>query len=121
MYRPLAIRLLAHAQTAGAKEELIGDLLEEMFEGRSQMWMWRQLAALYGFAAAARIRRRARVRPWMITLALCVVLLAGAEIGSAGGTLVAWLVFYYVAGTASLFAHMAASSATSARMAFDDR
>lgn len=119
--RQLALRLLAHAQHAGASEELVGDLWEEISEGRSQAWVWRQLLGLYGLASLSRIRSRARVTPSIIALALCVLLLAGAEIGSAGGVLVAWLTFYYVAGTASLFAHMAADTVNPAgRGAFED-
>ncbi len=109
--RRVALRLLARAHSSGVKEELIGDLMEEISGGRSQLWVWRQLTALYGFAMIGHIRNNARLTPPMIALALCALLVAGAAFGSAGGVIEAWLGFYYVAGTASLFAHMASGTA----------
>lgn len=106
----LALRLIVRAQAAGVKEELVGDLLEEISDGRSQIWLWRQVLGVYRLAALARVRQRARLTPAAITLALCVILIAAAAVGATGHVLVGWLVFYYVAGTASLFAHMASST-----------
>ena len=108
--RRLALRLLARADCVGVKEELIGDLVEEISGGRPQLWVWCQLMALYGFAVIGRLRSRARLTPAMIAFALCALLVVGAAFGSVGGVIEAWLTFYYVAGTASLFAHMALSS-----------
>jgi len=104
--RRFALRLLAYADSFGAGEELIGDLLEEISGGRSQFWVWQQLIGLYGFAVAMHVRNRVRLTPPTIALTLCVLLLAGASIGSASSVLEVWLAFYYVAGTLSLFAHM---------------
>jgi hypothetical protein len=108
--RQLALRLLARAHSVGVKEEVIGDLLEEISGGRSDLWLWRQLTSLYGLAAIRHARTHTRVTPAMIAFALCAVLVAGAALGSFNGVIEAWLGFYYVAGTASLFAHMALSS-----------
>lgn len=108
--RRLALRLLARAHALGVKDEVIGDLMEEISGGRSELWLWRQLTALYGLAAIGHVRNHTRLTPWMIALALCALLVACAAFGSAGGVIEAWLGFYYVAGTASLFAHMALSS-----------
>lgn len=102
-----ARRLVAHGESFGAREELIGDLLEEIGRGRSQWWVCQQLIALYGFAFTTHVRNRARLTPQAIALALCVVLLAAVSMASVSSVLEAWLGFYYVAGTLSLFAHMA--------------
>lgn len=110
MGRRLALRLIVRAQAAGVKEELVGDLLEEISCGRSHAWLWRQVLGVYRLAAMAHVRRRARLTPAAIAVALCVLLIAAAAVASTGHVLVGWLVFYYIAGTASLFAHMASST-----------
>jgi hypothetical protein len=64
MNRPrLALRLLTCADSAGVRDELVGDVLEEMAHGRSQVWVYQQLIGLYGLAVAARLRARARLTP----------------------------------------------------------
>ena len=86
--------------------------------------VWNQLIGLYGVVCIGRLRRRARLRVSAVALALLVVLLAGASIVSVTSLVEAWLVFYYVTGTVSLFAHLSAhaserticSSVTSHRM-----
>jgi hypothetical protein len=103
-----AIRLLMRADSFGDREALIGDLLEEIAAGRSRLWVCQQVIGLYGFALAARARDRARVTPGAVALALVVVLLGGASIASASSVLEAWLGFYLLAGTLSLFGHMVA-------------
>ena len=75
-----ALRLLACADSVGAREELIGDVLEEVARGRSQLWMWQQLIGLYGLAFATQVRRRARLTPQAVALMMGVILLAGAWI-----------------------------------------
>jgi hypothetical protein len=109
MNRPrLALRLLTYADTAGVREELVGDVLEEMARGRSQVWVCEQLIGLYGLAAAARLRARARLTPHVVVLALVGLLVASASIAAIGTVLLTWLSLYLVTGTLSLFAHMAA-------------
>ena len=103
----LALRLLARANSSGTREALIGDLLEEISLGRSRWWLYQQLIGLYGFALAAQARHHARLRPSVVAVALAVVLLGGLSIASAGSVMIAWLGFYLVMGTLSLFAHMA--------------
>jgi len=105
--RRCALRLLAYADSFGAGEELIGDLMEEIVRGRSQWWVCQQLIGLYGLAFTKRVRTRARLTPQTVALAFCALLLAGVSIGSVSSVLEAWLGFYAVAGTLSLFAHMA--------------
>jgi hypothetical protein len=82
-------------------------LLEEIGRGRSQWWVCQQLIALYGFAFTTRVRNRVRLTPHAIALGLCVALLAAVSVASVSSVLEAWLGFYYLAGTLSLFAHMA--------------
>ncbi len=103
----IALRLVAHGDSLGAREELIGDFLEEIARGRSHWWMCQQLLGLYGLAFTTRVRNRARLTPHAIALALCVAMLAAVSIASVSRVLEAWLGVYYVAGTLSLFAHMA--------------
>ena len=112
----LALRLLARADACGTREALIGDLLEEIARGRSRWWLWQQLIGLYGLALAAHARRHARLTPSVVALALCVVLLGGVSITSVGSVAEAWLGFYLVAGTFSLFAHMAARAQADVRL-----
>ena len=112
----LALRLLARADASGTQEALIGDLLEEISGGRSGLWLCQQLIGLYGLALATHARHHARLTPFVVALALCVVLLGGVSIASIGSVLEAWLGFYLVAGTLSLFAHMAARAQANVRL-----
>jgi len=59
---------------------------------------------VYGLALAAHARHHARLTPCVVAVALAAVLLGGLSIASFGSVLVAWLGFYLVAGTLSLFA-----------------
>jgi hypothetical protein len=100
-----ALRLLARGGDFGAREELVGDLLEEIARGRSDVWVCQQLIGVYGFAFMSGLR--ARVTPHAIALAMGLVLLLATSFASARVVLAVWLGFYYVMGTLSLFAHMA--------------
>jgi hypothetical protein len=111
-----ALRLLARADASGTREALVGDVLEEISCGRSRWWLYQQLIGLYGLALAAQARDRARLTPFVVALALSGVLLGGISISSVGSVAEAWLGFYLVAGTFSLFAHMAARAQVSARL-----
>jgi uncharacterized membrane protein YoaK (UPF0700 family) len=103
-----ALRLLARADRFGTREALVGDLLEEFASGRSRLWLYQQLIGLYGVALASQARHHARLSPCVVALALSVVLLGGVSIASVDSVLEAWLGFYLVTGTLSLFAHMMA-------------
>jgi hypothetical protein len=111
----LALRLLARADAGGTHEALIGDLLEEIAHGRSQVWLCQQLIGLYGVAIATHARTRARLTPSMVALALAVALVAGFSIASVNNVVETWLGFYLVSGTLSLFAHMASRTNDSRR------
>jgi hypothetical protein len=111
-----ALRLLARADASGAREALVGDLLEELSRGRSRWWLYQQLIGLYGIALAAQARHGARLRPSVVAVALGAVLLSGLSIASAGSVMIAWLGFYLVMGTLSLFAHMAARAQVNVRL-----
>ena len=103
----LALRLLALGGAFGMREELVGDVLEEIDRGRSGAWVCQQVIGLYWFLLMTRVRHRARLTPHGIALVFCLVLLAAASIAPARAVLAVWLGFYYVMGTLSLFAHMA--------------
>ena len=102
-----ALKLVAHGGSVGVREELIGDLLEEIGRGRSHLWVCQQVIGLYGFALMLQVRRRVRLSPPLIAIALGLALLAAGTIASAKTVLAMWLAIYYVSGTLSLFAHMA--------------
>jgi hypothetical protein len=110
-----ALRLLSRADALGTREALIGDLLEELSCGRSRWWFYQQLIGLYGFALVTHARHHARLRPSMVSVALGAVLFGGLSIASAGSVMIAWLGFYLVMGTLSLFAHMAARAQVDVR------
>jgi hypothetical protein len=109
----LALWVLARADASGAREALVGDLIEEIARGRPQVWVWQQVIGLCGFALAARARRRARVTPHVVALAITAVLFGGGSIASLAMMLEIWVSVYMVAGTLSLFAHVMARTATS--------
>ena len=114
------VRLVARGGSLGIREELIGDVLEEIARGRSRRWACRQLIGLYGLAFVTHVRHRARLTPHAIALAIGLVLLAAATVASARLVLAAWLGFYYVAGTLSLFAHMASNTMSAGARASSD-
>lgn len=103
----LTLRLVARGGALGAREELIGDLLEEIARGRSHVWVCQQVIGLYAFAFMARVRTRARLTPHGIAFVMGVLLLVAASIAPARTVLAAWLGFYYAMGMLSLFADMA--------------
>ena len=104
----LALRLLSHSDALGVRDDLVGDVLEEIANGRSRLWVWQQLIGLFGLVFMRGVRRRVRLTVSAVALACCVVLLAGASIASVNSLVEAWLAFYYLTGTVSPFAHMAA-------------
>jgi hypothetical protein len=111
-----ALSLLARAEASGTREALIGDLLEEIARGRSRWWLYQQLIGLYGLALAAHARHHARLRPSVIAAALAATLLGGMSVAPLSSVVEAWLGFYLVAGTLSLFAHMAARAQVNVRL-----
>jgi hypothetical protein len=107
----IARRLLARVEASGGREALIGDLLEEIANGRSGFWVWQQLIAWGATALVVGAWRRTKLTPYLIMLG-CGLLLGGAvSVSSLGGVLEAWIVFYLFSGTASLFAHVMARTA----------
>ena len=107
---PFALRMLAFADCFGAREELVGDVLEEISHGRSRWWLYQQLIGLFGLALTAQLRKRALLTPPVIALGLSVVLLVALSIAPTGNVLVAWLGCYCAAGTLSLFGLMVSGS-----------
>ena len=108
-----ALWLLTRMNGSGSREALVGDLLEEIGRGRSRFWAWQQLAGVAGFALLAHAQRHARVTPYLVALALGVVLLGGMAMASLSSVLQAWLGFYLIAGTITLFAHIMSRAADS--------
>jgi hypothetical protein len=110
------LRLLAFADASGTGEALVGDLLEEISRGRSRWWLGQQVIGLYVVALAAHTRHHARLTPSIVALALSVVLLGGASIVSIDRVVEAWIGCYLLAGTLSLFGHMAARAQVNGRL-----
>jgi hypothetical protein len=115
MARPFfAMWLLERFDTCGAREALIGDLAEEIARGRSRLWIWKQVLALCGLAAADHARTRARAAH-LVALALGVFFVGGAWIAPPVKVLATWSVVYFVAGTMSLFGDLISSRTLDSR------
>ena len=112
----IALRLLARVDSCGTQEALVGDLLEEIARGRSRWWLCQQLIGMCGLALASHLRDHARVTPRMVSLALGAVLLGGVLIAPVSSVLEAWLGFYLIAGTLTLFAHMMSRAQVKVRL-----
>jgi hypothetical protein len=104
----VVLRLLDRLESYGLREEIVGDLIEEMARGRSPAWVCRQVVSLCGRTLSADLRRRAG-SPMGIALILSGASATALTVVPAGRLIQAWLVLYYVSGMASLFAHMAAA------------
>ena len=109
MTRPLlALRLLERFDSEGAREFLIGDLVEEIGLGRSRFWVWQQILALCGLAAVDHVRNYAETAHLM-ALVPCVFFVGALWIAPPARVLEAWAVVYFVTGTLSLFGHLISS------------
>jgi hypothetical protein len=115
MARPrLALWLLERFNSCGPREALIGDLVEEIAQGRSRFWVWQQVLALCGFAAVGRVRSRTQAAH-VIALGLGVFLLGGVSIAPPATVLETWAVVYFVTGTFSLFGDLVSSRTLDSR------
>jgi hypothetical protein len=110
----LALWLLERFKPCDAREALIGDLVEEITQGRSRFWVWHQVLALFGFAAVARVRNQTQTAH-LVAVALSLCLLGGVWIASLATVLETWVVVYFVSGAFSLFGDLI-SSRTPARV-----
>jgi hypothetical protein len=109
MARPLlALWLLERFSSCGPREALIGDLLEEIAQGRSRFWVWQQVLGLCGYAGAGHIRNQTQTAH-VIALALGLSLLGGVWIAPPAKVLATWAVVYFVTGTFSLFGDLISS------------
>jgi len=109
MTRPLlALRLLERFDSEGARESLIGDLVEEIGLGRSRFWVWQQILALCGLAAVDHVRNYAETAHLM-ALAPGVLFVGALWIAPPAKVLETWAVVYFVTGTLSLFGHLISS------------
>ena len=100
---------LACAESFGLREDVLGDLHEEMAREQSAAWLCGQLLAIAAHAFQARVREGIRTQ-----LGICCIVFGSGLVGSSvvplDQLLQAWLVFYYVTGMLSLFAHMASGN-----------
>jgi hypothetical protein len=115
MTRPLlALRLLERFDSDGTREALIGDLIEEIAQGRSRFWVWQQILALCGLAAVGHVRNYAQTAH-LIALALGVFFVGGVWIAPPARVLTTWTVVYFFAGTLSLFGDLISSRTLDSR------
>ena len=112
--------LLTRASTAGAREALVGDLMEEIAHGRSSWWIVQELVGLYGFGFVAQARDSVRITPLVVALALGLLLVGAASIASLEQVVETWTSVYYLAGTVSLFAHVMSRTTASRTLMIAD-
>jgi len=108
---PLASWLLDRLDTCGAREALVGDVLEEIARGRSHAWMWQQVLALSAVTAIDQVRHHTHISVPLTTLTVGIALLCGLSADTLARVLTAWAMFYMAAGTLSLFGHLFSSRA----------
>ena len=104
----LALRLLERFDSEGAREALIGDLVEEMGLGRSRFWVWQQILALCGLAVGDHVRNYAETAHLMV-LVPGVFFVGALWIAPPATVLETWAVVYFVTGTLSLFGDLISS------------
>jgi hypothetical protein len=115
MARPrIALWLLERFDSCGTREALIGDLVEEIAEGRSRVWVWQQVLALCGLAAAGHIRSYTHTAH-LIALALGVFFVGGVWIASPATVFQTWAIVYFATGTLSLFGDLISSRTLDSR------
>jgi len=112
--------LLTRTSAAGAREALIGDLMEEIAHRRSSWWVLQELVGLYGLGFAAQARDSVRITPLFVALALGLLLVGAASIASLEQVVETWTSVYYLAGTVSLFAHVMSRSTASRTLMIAD-
>jgi hypothetical protein len=112
--------LLTRASAAGAREALVGDLMEEIAHGRSSWWIVQELVGLYGFGFVAQARDSVRITPLVVALALGLLLVGAASIASLEQVVETWTSVYYLAGTVSLFAHVMSRTTASRTLMIAD-
>ena len=110
----LALWLLERFDSHGTREALIGDLVEEIAQGRSRFWIWQQVLALCGLAAAGHVRNGARTAH-LIALALGLFFVGGIWIAPPGKVFETWAVVYCITGTLSLFGDLISSRTIDSR------
>jgi len=109
-----ALWLLERVDACGAREALIGDLVEEIARGRSRFWIWQQVLALCGLEAAGRVRSFTRTTH-LIVLALGVFFAGGVWLAPPVKVFQTWAIVYFVTGTLSLFGDLVSSRTLEAR------
>ena len=112
--------LLTRTTVADTPEALVGDLMEEIARGRSSLWVGRELVGLYALAFMAQARKSVRITPLLVALVLGLVLIGGTSVTSLERMVETWTSVYYLAGMASLFAHVMSRSTTSRTLPIAD-
>ena len=105
--------LLTRTSAPGARDALVGDLMEEISHGRSSWWVCQELVGLYRLGLLAQARDSVRVTPLLVALVVGLVLVGGVSIASLEQVVETWTSVYYIARTVSLFAHVMSRSTAS--------
>jgi hypothetical protein len=105
--------LLTRTSATGARDALVGDLMEEIAHGRSSWWVCQELVGLYRLGLLAQARDSVRITPLLVALVVGLVLVGGVSIASLEQVVETWTSVYYIAGTVSLFAHVMSRSTAS--------
>jgi hypothetical protein len=103
-----ALRLLERFDADGAREALLGDLIEEIGLGRSRFWVWQQILACCGLAAVRRVRNHPGTAH-LIALSPSLFLVAALWLAPLAKVLATWAVVYFIIGTLSLFGDLISS------------
>lgn len=115
----VVLRLLDRLESYGVREEIVGDLFEEMARGRSPGWVCRQVVSVCGRTLIDDLRGRAGT-PMGVAVILSAIAVIALSVVPAGQLIQAWLALYYVSGMASLFAHMTAADFPASHTRVDD-
>lgn len=102
-------RVLERLDADGTHDALLGDVLEELSQGRSRLWAWQQILAL-GAVTAVQSLRRAALRPNVIVMAPGVSLLSACWLAPVPHVLASWAAVYFLSGALSLALDFASSS-----------
>jgi hypothetical protein len=111
----IALWVAARLESSERHESLVGDLLEELANGRSRVWLWQQVIGMCAFALVAHARAGTRLTSSLIAFAPAAMVLGGVSVAPYGTVLHTWIGVYLVTGTLSLFGHLIASSSFTSR------
>jgi hypothetical protein len=109
-----ALWVLTRLDSSERHESLVGDVLEELANGRSRLWLWQQLIGICAFSVIAHARAGTRLTSSLIAFAPGALVLVGVSVAPYSAVMT-WAAIYMASGTLSLFGHLIASSSFNSR------